>query len=593
VNQLTTIDEASGSVLTIMRRGITLSRASLRGLGITVVLGLIAVAGRVVLPIALQLGVDHATQANGSLDSLLWPVAGGAVAVIVTAATTYQVSLRMYASSEAGLASARVQAFRHIHALPLVRQEAQPRGAMVSRVTSDIDTVSSFLQYKGLQLAFSGLQLIATTVVMAVYSIPLTLLVWAFQLPLILFLSRSQRWLSALFSRLQEGVADLLGVASEELSAAETIRAYSAQPYIVARGDDAVDALYAAQTRCQWGVTAAQSVAELVPSLITVAVILAGANLVERSQLSIGDLTAVLFLAVLFVTPTRTAVTAFTEAQRALAGWRRMLGVLDISAESVGAPAGNSVLAVEAASVRFDRVCFSYPGGPPVLHYITVELKAGQRVAIVGETGSGKTTFAKLACGLVQQSSGQVLIAGLPLASIDQRSLRRCVTIVPQEGFLFDATIADNVRFSVPGITDERIEEAFAELGLESWLARLPRGLQTSVGQGGSSLSAGERQLVGLARAHAADPTVLILDEATSSVDPATEEQIQQAMDNLTRGRTAIVIAHRLASASTADTILVFDNGRIAEAGSHAELLELQGVYTALHDAWIARPQAA
>lgn len=592
MTQLARIEEAPGSAWAIMRRGMTVSDAFLRGMGMTAALALVAVTGRVVLPVALQRALDHVTRGESSLGGVLWPIATAALAVVITAVSSYWVSVRLYQSSEAGLFSARLRVFRRIHALPLVRQEAQPRGALVARVTSDIDTVSSFLQYKGLQLALSALQLVATTIVMACYSVPLTLLVWAFQLPLIVFLNRSQRWLSGLFSKLQEGVAGLLGVASEELSGAETVRAYRAEPYAVARADGAIGDLYAAQTRCQWGVTAAQTAAELVPSLITVALVLAGATLVEKSELTLGDLTAVLFLAVLFVTPTRMAVMTFAEAQQALAGWRRLLGILDVPAETADEAAGKSALGAEAASVRFDHVRFAYPGGPAVLHDITVELKAAQRVAVVGQTGSGKTTFAKLACGLVRPSSGRILIAGLALETIDQQSLRRRMTIVPQEGFLFDATIAENIRFGVPDMTDEQIAHAFAELGLESWLAKLPRGLQTPVGRMGTSLSAGERQLVALARAHATDPAVLILDEATSSVDPATEDQIQKAMVNLTRGRTAIVIAHRLASAQTADNVLVFDSGRIVEAGPHAELLRLQGVYAALHDAWIVRPQA-
>lgn len=591
MTELGIIEEARGSLWGILWRGLTLSREFLRGAGVTVTLGLLAVGGRVVVPVALQRSLDHII-AGGSLNGVTRPVAAAVAAVIITAIANYCVSVRLYYRSEAGLVDVRLRAFRHIHALPLVRQEAQPRGALVARVTSDIDTVSSFLQYKGLQLALSGLQLVATTVVMAVYSVPLTLLVWVFQLPLIIFLSRSQRWLSGLFSALAASVAGLLGVVSEELSAAETVRAYRARPYVVARAEAAIGTQYAAQGRAQWGVTAAQSVAELVPGLIIVAVVLAGATLVTQSALTVGDLTAVLFLAVMFVAPTRMAVMSFTEAQRALSGWRRLLGVLDVPAEA-GAGSGGLALGDTAPSVRFEEARFAYPGGPTVLHGITVELLAGQRVAVVGQTGSGKTTFAKLACGLVHPASGRVLIGEIPLEDIDRSCLRRRVAMVPQEGFLFDATIAENIRFGVPEMTDEQIERAFAELGLASWLAGLPDGLHTPVGRMGGSLSAGERQLVALVRAHAVDPVVLILDEATSAVDPATEDQIQRAMDRLTSGRTAIVIAHRLASAQTADTILVFDGGRVVEAGPHDDLLRRQGTYAALHDAWIVRPRAA
>ncbi|QMU67377.1 ABC transporter ATP-binding protein [Streptacidiphilus sp. P02-A3a] len=587
------ISEDTGGVGSVMRRGIGLSEEFLRGIAATAVLGLVAVVGRVALPIAVQQALDHATSPGDSTGAVVWPVAGAAIAVTVTAITSYWVSVRLYRSSEAGLAATRVSAFRHIHGLSLVTQEAEPRGALVARVTSDIDTISGFLQYKGLMLALSALQMVTTTVVMACYDVRLTLLVWAFQLPLILFLGRTQKALARLFGRLQNRVATLLGVTSETLMGAETIRAHSAQSYAVARADEAIEDVHAAQLRCQWGTTTAQTVAELVPCLITVALVVVGARLTGGSGLTVGDLTAFLFLAVLFVTPTRMGVTAFTEAQRALSGWRRLLGVLAMRTQAPDDGTATVVLGPDPAGIHFEGVSFRYPGGRPVLHELSVAIEPGQRVAIVGETGSGKTTFAKLACGLVRPSGGRVLVGGVAVDRIDQASLRQRVVIVPQEGFLFDTTIAENIRFGVPDASDARIERAFRELGLREWLESLPLGLGTRVGRQGGSLSAGERQLVALVRAHAADPAVLILDEATSAVDPATEDRIQQALERLTRGRTALVVAHRLVSAQSADTVLVFDAGRIVEAGSHSDLLARDGSYAALHDAWITRPQYA
>ncbi|MFK0195193.1 ABC transporter ATP-binding protein [Kitasatospora sp. NPDC090308] len=585
-----TISEAPGGAWAVMRRGIALSDEFLRGITATVLLGLVAVAGRVALPVALQRALDGATRDGAGTGAVVWPVVGAGVAVVTTAAAGYWVSVRLYRASEAGLAATRTSAFRHIHDLPLVVQEAEPRGALVARVTSDVDTVSSFLQYKGLMLALSALQMLTTTLVMAYYDLRLTLLVWAFQLPLIVFLNRSQNSLSRLFGTLQDRLAGLLGVTGETLNGGETIRVYGARGYAVARADRAVADVHAAQTRCQWGTTAAQTVAELVPSLITVALVLVGARL-TGDGLTVGDLTAFLFLAVLFVTPTRMGVTAFTEAQRALSGWRRLLGVLAVQAQDPVNDAARTVLGAEPAAISFAGVRFAYPGGHEVLHGVSVVMEPGQRVAVVGETGSGKTTFAKLACGLLRPSGGQVLIGGVPVDRIDQGSLRRRVVIVPQEGFLFDTTIAENIRFGVPDADDGRIRRAFRELGLDEWLESLPLGLRTPVGVQGGSLSAGERQLVALARAHAADPAVLLLDEATSAVDPATEDRIQRALEKLTTGRTAVVVAHRLVSAQSADTVLVFDRGRIVEAGPHAELLARDGTYAALHDAWITRPQ--
>jgi putative ABC transport system ATP-binding protein len=210
-------------------------------------------------------------------------------------------------------------------------------------------------------------------------------------------------------------------------------------------------------------------------------------------------------------------------------------------------------------------------------------------VAIVGETGSGKSTLAKLLTRLMDPTSGEVTIDGVDLRRVRFGSLRNRVVLVPQEGFLFDASLLENVRFGAPEATEDDVRLTFTELGLDSWLDTLPQGLATDVGQRGESLSAGERQLVALARAYLADPDLLVLDEATSAVDPSTEVRIQRALDSLTRGRTSIAIAHRLSTAQAADEVIVVDGGRIVERGPHTELVDAGGVYSHLHASWVAQ----
>src|SRR5690606_35893391 len=237
--------------------------------------------------------------------------------------------------------------------------------------------------------------------------------------------------------------------------------------------------------------------------------------------------------------------------------------------------------------IRFDHVNYAYTGGPRVLDDITLEIAPGSRVAVVVETGSGMTTFVKLLTLLMDPDEGKILLNGVNLREVAFSSLRSRVVLVPQEGFLFDSTLADNIRFARPEATDEQITEAITQLGLSEWLAGLPHGLATPVGQRGESLSAGERQLVALIRAYIADPDLLVLDEATSAVDPATEVRIQHALDLLTRGRTSVAIAHRLSTAEAADEVLVFDRGRIVQRGTHAELVARPGVYADLHASWV------
>jgi putative ABC transport system ATP-binding protein len=264
-----------------------------------------------------------------------------------------------------------------------------------------------------------------------------------------------------------------------------------------------------------------------------------------------------------------------------------VLGVLDtpidLADPTDGVPLPDGPLGVALQGVRF-----RYPTGGDVLVDVDVEIAPGRRVAVVGETGSGKTTFAKLVVRLLDPTEGRVLIGGVPVDRVRFASLRSRVSYVPQEGFLFDASVADNVRYGRPGVSDTGILAAFTDLGLTEWLESLSQGLATPVGERGSQLSAGERQLVALVRAWMTQPDLLVLDEATSAVDPALEVQLRRAIDRLIAGRTSITIAHRLSTAEASDEVLVFDGGRLVERGSHRDLVEAGGPYSRLHADWMA-----
>lgn len=280
--------------------------------------------------------------------------------------------------------------------------------------------------------------------------------------------------------------------------------------------------------------------------------------------------------------------------QNAIASWRRVLGVVDTPADVADPGELGADLPDHPVRVDFDHVTYAYPGGPPVLRDLGLHIPAGQRVAVVGETGSGKSTFVKLLTRLMDPTHGVVALDGLDLRDVRFSSLRQRMVLVPQEGFLFDDTLAANLRYGRPGADDDDLDVALRDLGLDDWVAGLPLGLQTRVGQRGESLSVGERQLVALARARLADPDLLVLDEATSAVDPATEVRLARALRALSTGRTSVTIAHRLSTAENADRVLVFDAGALVEDGPHTDLVERGGVYARLHRAWtVTSPQAS
>ena len=574
-----------------LRRGLALSPEFATGLPVTLLLALVATVGRVIVPVAVQQTVDKGLLGEGGPDAgrVHLAVVLTAVATLLTAVAAYHLNVRLFRTTEAGLATLRVRAFRHVHDLSVLTQNAERRGSLVSRVTSDVDTISTFMQWGGLLMVVSLGQLVVATVLMAFYSWQLTVLVWICFLPLFLLLRTFQRRVSGAYGAVRERVGDLLGAVSESVVGATTVRAYGIEERTGRRIDRAIDQHRSAATRAQALVALTFSTGEVVAGLANAAVVLVGVGLGIAGELTVGELLAFLFLVTLFVGPVQIGTEVLNEAQNAIAGWRRVLGVLDTPADVVDPGTEGAVLDRGPIDVRFEDVSFAYPGGPVVLDHVDVTLAPRSRVAVVGETGSGKTTFAKLLTRLMDPVEGRVRVDGVDLRSVGFDSLRSRIVMVPQDGFLFEGSIADNVRLGRPAATDEDVELALVELGLADWLGGLAHGLATGVGQRGEQLSAGERQLVALARAYLADPDLLVLDEATSAVDPGTEVRIARALEGLTRGRTALTIAHRLSTAEVADEVLVFDAGRLVERGRHADLVALGGVYSRLHASWAAQ----
>lgn len=595
-----------GALDTVVR-GLSLNPELRDGLLVTIVFALLATAGRVVVPVVIQQVIDRGLVEGGvDLDAVTRFVALGLAATVVTAAASSVMNRRLATVVETALSNLRVRTFRHVHDLSTLHQAAQQRGQLVSRVTSDIDEISRFMSWGGLNLVTSLGQLVIALAVMFVYSWQLTLVVLVAFLPFLLAARWFQRRLTTAYATVRERVGDLLGVVAEAVTGAPVVRAYGVEERTQRRLDDRIESHRSAAVRAGRLSSTFSATGEVFGAVATAAVVAVGVLTGAGGDVSAGTVVAFLFLVSLFVDPVNIAMEVVNEGQTAVAGWARVLDVLDTPADVADPgddgedlPPGGLPIDVRGLSFRYPRKG-ERPGeaaGPLVLRDVDVHLDAHTNVAVVGETGSGKTTFVKLLTRLMDPTQGTVELDGVPVDRIRFSSLRRRVVMVPQEGSLFEGTIAENVEMGLapddPRAATEQLDTAFAELGLADWIEELPHGMATPVGEGGRAMSAGERQLVALARAYVANPDLLVLDEATSAVDPATEVRLQRALRGLTRGRTVVTVAHRLSTAEQADVVLVFDDGVLVEEGPHADLVEQGGVYARLHESWVTGQAAS
>jgi ATP-binding cassette, subfamily B, bacterial len=571
----------------VLRRAFRIAPALRKGLGLTLALAVFGTSLQIAVPILIQQILDKAILAEGGADVDIAVRYGGLAVVFMVASLLAQRAalIRLTISASSGLADLRVTTFSHLHRLSVVHVQSERKGALVSRVTSDIDTMQEFMEWGGLGMIIGTAQVSLAIGVMLVYRWQLAVLVIVAVIIYAAMLIWFQKVLQRAYDRVRERVADSMSAISEAISGIEVVRAYGMEPRLSERVRALLDEQFRAEFRAaRFGATLFSS-AELFAGFITAAVIAVGVILGPEAGVTVGTLVAFLFLVNLLVEPVQMLVEVLNTALSAAAGLRKVLGLVDVPIDMPD-PVDGTPLPEGGLDVRFDAVRFRYPTGGDVLHDITVDIPAGRRVAVVGETGSGKTTFAKLVVRLLDPSEGRVLVAGVPLDSVPFTDLRRRVAFVPQEGFLFEGTVADNVRYGRPGMTDDEVGEAFDQLDLGPWLQQTPGGLDTEVGERGTSLSSGERQLVALVRAWVADPDLLVLDEATSAVDPALEVGLRRAIERLTQGRTSVTVAHRLSTAEAADEVLVFDEGRLVERGRHGDLVMAGGVYAALHADW-------
>ncbi|CAN5824652.1 ABC transporter ATP-binding protein [soil metagenome] len=577
-------------------RGLDAAPVLRQGLGVTWCYAAVGATGRVVVPVLLQQAIDRGIVRDGGVRVGLVATLAlvGAVVLVISGLAQRQAIVRLGMRSESALFDLRHRLIGHVHRLSLADHNEERRGALVARVTSDIETLAQFFQWGGLAWLLNGPLMLLVAAVMLAYDWVLALVAFAVALPLIPWLRFVQRHLFVAYERVRERNGDMMSAVTEVVAGSETIRAYDAGETYGAQADAAVDDRARAQIRA--GIIGAFLFpsGELVSVITVSAVVVVGAIRGPGSGLTAGSMIGFMFLTYRFLEPIAEFVEVVDQTQTAVAGLRRVLGVLDLP---TGPPPTNTPTPLPPGPLGIEvrNVTFAYPTrgvttslDEAVLREVDVTIPAGQNIAVVGATGSGKTTLGRLIARFADPTVGELYLGGIALQFVDNAELRRRLVVVSQEPFMFDDTIASNVGFSRPGTSMADIEAIVRHLEVDDWVASLAEGLATRVGERGEHLSAGERQLVALLRAGVADPDVLVLDEATSSVDALTEVRITRALDRLAEGRTTIAIAHRLSTAARADRVLVMAEGVVVEDGTHRDLVDRGGVYAGLYDSWMA-----
>jgi ATP-binding cassette subfamily B protein len=568
----------------VLRRAGRMLAPYRRQLRWSVLLVALYTASQLAGPYLVKYGIDQGIKPKdrGALD--LAVALYLAVAVLAFLVNRLQVVL-VGRIGEGFLRDLRVRVFDHLQRLSMPFYDREKAGVIISRMTSDVDSLQELVQLGLLQFVSSALLILISVVVLALVSWQL-MLICLIPLPFVIFASvKFQRDSNRAYLSVRDRIGSMLSTLQEGISGVRVIQAYAREDVEVGRFGRRNRTLYDAHMRSVKIQAWYLPVIEMAGLGTTALVVGVGGWMTTRDIVTVGTIAFfVLSLSNLFE-PVQMLSQLFNQVQSAGAALNKLFGLLDTPVEVDERPGAVDLPA--SGPVRVEGVSFAYASGEAVLRDVDLHIAEGERLALVGPTGAGKSTLAKLIARLYDPTEGRITFGGVDLRDATLASLRERITVVPQEGFLFNGTIRDNVRVAKRGATDAEVDAALEAIGVRERFSLLRDGLDTEVRERGSRLSAGEKQLVSLARAALADPALLVLDEATSSLDPGTEVLVEQALERLMHGRTVVVIAHRLSTSERADRVGVVDEGRLVELGTHDELVAAGGRYTALFETWV------
>ena len=483
----------------------------------------------------------------------------------------------------------RKEFFGKMHKLPLGFFDTRSHGDTMSRITNDVDNISSAIAQTTTQLISSILTLAGSLVVMIRLNIPLTMVV-LLGVPLVSLLTKMIASRSrAYFSAQQKSLGALNGVIEENILGMKMVKAFNRKEDVVRQFKEINGKLCESSNKAQIWSGYMMPLMNVINNFIFASVAIAGGFLSISYGLPIGTVVSFLSYSKQFTRPLNSVAGMFNTIQSALAGAERVFEILDYEEET---PDQENAVQMDhpAGEVSFDDVCFSYDKSKPILKNVTFHVNPGEVVALVGETGAGKTTIVNLLTRFYDADSGEIRIDGVPITRIKRADLRKCFSVVLQDTSLFSGTIMDNIRYSKDDATEEEVIDAAKIAHAHDFIKKLPKGYATKVSGAADNLSQGQRQLISIARAVLCGSPILILDEATSSVDTKTEKDIQRALINLMRDRTSFLIAHRLSTIRDADHIMVIGDGRILEYGNHESLMSEHGHYYEMVVSQMGRP---